>query len=80
MNIAQFNGMNIIESQLIQPQPTLKLSNKVILSDKFRQDFDAYLLDLFGKTERAVVISGNVFVSASMFRKLRQSTEVSALL
>jgi len=29
--------------------PVLKLSETVVLTDKFRADFDKYLLDLFGE-------------------------------
>lgn len=41
-------GVRIFESPTLEPKPKLKLSPSCPVSDEFRAEMDAWLLDMFG--------------------------------
>lgn len=57
-------GMQIIEHPLVpERSPRMTLSHKVPVSDEFRKEFDAWLLEFFGTEATAIVMSGKLFVN-----------------
>lgn len=68
-------GMNVRTSSLVQPVPVLKLSADFKhISDEFRSEIDAWLLDMFGAKEVAYMIGGNTLVlNSEMLNKLKQA-------
>jgi hypothetical protein len=55
-------GMKIVESPLIQPVQKVKLSRKCPCSDQVRDDFNAWLLGMFGDYLPCYIIGGGQIV------------------
>lgn len=64
------NGMRVIESPLLEPQPILALSSSCPCSESVREDFNRYLIDMFGMTEAKVYMHNNMLYVAPSQRKL----------
>jgi len=59
--MTNFHGLQVRASPfLADTVPVLKLSPDVLVTDKFRLEFDQWLLDLFGST-KVVRVMGNMF-------------------
>lgn len=70
-----FEGLRIISHPLLDSMRVakLKLSPTVPVSDKFRSEFDAWLLDQFGDSAVAIIIpdQNQVYMSPNQFEILR---------
>lgn len=65
-------GISIIETPLLEPKPKLKLSPACPVSDEFRQEMDAWLLEMFGTEAPEVYQSSlGVHVGPSLAKALR---------
>jgi hypothetical protein len=61
--------MNIVVSPYVQPVPRVQHSPSYKAgTDKGIADMNAWLVKMFGKEDRALVIGGTVFVSHSVYR------------
>lgn len=68
-------GMKIYQSPIVPAkEPKLILSNKIDVSDIFRRDYNAWLLEYFGDYMPVYVISGrlymNPYTKAEMLRTI----------
>lgn len=68
-------GVRIFSSPLLEPKPKLKLSESCPVSDEFRAEMDAWLLDRFGTdTDNvAIQVPGGLVVAPSVLRALRET-------
>ena len=74
-DIANLMGVNIIESPLMEPEPKLKLGAAAPVSAKFREEFDQYLLDMFGRKAPQIVTTPlGIFAGPSVVAALRRMT------
>lgn len=64
-------GMKVVSSQLIQPVPRLQLSNKCPCSDVVRDEFNAWLKDMFGTYTPLYVIGDKVILSPKHMAMLK---------
>lgn len=66
-------GIGIVESPLLEPKPKLKLSPGCPVSDEFRAEMDAWLLERFGTEDPQIVAlpGGVLAVPPSVARALR---------
>lgn len=69
-----FAGMRVFESPLLEAKPKLKLSPSCPVSDEFRAEMDAWLLDRFGvhpdTISHAVIVPGGIAMAPSIVRAL----------
>ena len=54
-------GLNIIEAR-VDVVPKIKLSDKAPVSDEFRAEFNAWLVEMFGTKEVGIVPPGMAYV------------------
>lgn len=70
-----FAGMRVFESPLLEAKPKLKLSPSCPVSDAFRAEMDAWLLDRFGVDPetlgKAVIVPNGIAMAPSVVRVLR---------
>ena len=68
-------GIKIFEAPDLEPKPKLKLSPACPVSDEFRAEMDAWLLDRFGVNpdtiSHAVIVPGGIAMAPSIVRALR---------
>ena len=68
-------GIKIFEAPDLEPKPKLKLSPACPVSDEFRAEMDAWLLDRFGvhpdTISHAVIVPGGIAMAPSIVRALR---------
>lgn len=60
----QILGMNIIEVP-VRVVPKLKLSDSVQVSDEFRAEFDAWLVQMFGTNDESPIPPGTAYMFGS---------------
>lgn len=67
-------GVRIFESPTLEPKPKLKLSPSCPVSDEFRAEMDAWLLDRFGVDPetlgKSVLVPGGIAMAPSLVRAL----------
>ena len=75
LDVLSFSGIRIFESPLLEAKPKLKLSPSCPVSDEFRAEMDAWLLDRFGVNpdtiSHAVIVPGGIAMAPSIVRALR---------
>jgi len=74
LDVLSFSGIRIFESPLLEAKPKLKLSPACPVSDEFRAEMDAWLLDRFGVDPetlgKSVVVPGGIAMAPSLVRAL----------
>lgn len=69
-----FAGMRVFEAPTLEAKPKLKLSPACPVSDEFRAEMDAWLLDRFGVDPetlgKSVVVPGGIAMAPSLVRAL----------
>lgn len=74
LDVLAFAGMRVFESPLLEAKPKLKLSPSCPVSDEFRAEIDAWLLDRFGvhtdTIGSAVIVPGGIAMAPSLVRAL----------
>ena len=71
-NPPTLNGMKIVVSHLIQPIPVLSLDERFKwCSDAFRSEMNAWLLDMFGTREYALMVGDSLLVSPKQLALLK---------
>ena len=75
-----FAGMRVFESPLLEAKPKLKLSPSCPVSDKFRAEMDAWLLEIFGVDIDddgliAIRMPSGIHMAPSILRALRDHTK-----
>lgn len=70
-----FIGIRMIESPALEPKPKLKLSPACPVSDEFRAEMDAWLLEMFGVDIRddslIAVTPRGIHMAPSMLKELK---------
>ncbi len=68
-------GLSVRTSPLVQPVPVLKISHSFTdCSDKFRTEFDSWLLNLFGVEHVAYVVNdAELILNPLMLAKIKAS-------
>ena len=64
-------GMKIAVSHHVNDAPKIKLRGDLLLSDKFRADFNTYLLDLFGVEPQVIILGDTLYVSPKTYYEFR---------
>lgn len=68
-----FNGLKVYVSSMVDEfTPVLKISPSIEVTDTFRQEFNQYLLDMFGSTKTILMIGENIVVHPNTYRLLRK--------
>ena len=74
LDVLNFAGVRVFESPLLEAKPKLKLSPACPVSDEFRAEMDAWLLDRFGIDPEtfgeSVVVPGGIAMAPSLVRAL----------
>ena len=75
LDVLNLTGVRVFESPLLEAKPKLKLSPSCPVSDEFRAEMDAWLLDRFGvhpdTISHAVIVPGGIAMAPSIVRALR---------
>ena len=66
-------GMNVRTSPLIQPVPKIQLSRDFNCSEEFRENTNAWLLDMFGTKEVAYAFGNDLILTSDMLLNLTRS-------
>jgi len=70
---AQLGGVNIIEAAMLPYHSSgIQLSDKVMVTDKFRHEFNQWLDSQFGKEVDAIMVEGSYYVSPQVMMNLRR--------
>ena len=64
-------GLRVFSHPLLKAEPVLKLRASVPVSDEFRAEMDAWLLERFGTREVVYRIGGELFASPGVISNLR---------
>lgn len=65
-------GIPIIESNLVPAwKPRMKLSEKVQVTDEFRQEMDAWLLEFFGMEPLILAVQDGYIMHPATLQRLR---------
>lgn len=76
MSALNLFGTPIIESPLLEPQPILQVSPHVPVSDAFRAEMNAWLLQRFGREQPMVVSTPRgLAMGPSVVRALKEYTK-----
>lgn len=71
LDVLNLAGARVFESPLLEAKPKLKLSPACPVSDEFRAEMDAWLLDRFGvDPETLVIVPGGIAMAPSLVRAL----------
>lgn len=75
-SMLDFLGIRIFEAPELEPKPKLKLSPSCPVSDKFRAEMDAWLLEMFGVDIGeddliAIRVPRGIHMAPSMIRALK---------
>lgn len=74
LDVLSFSGIRIFEAPALEAKPKLKLSPTCPVSDEFRAEMDAWLLDRFGVDPetlgKSVVVPGGIAMAPSLVRAL----------
>lgn len=74
LDVLNLTGVRVFESPLLEAKPKLKLSPACPVSDEFRAEMDAWLLDRFGvhpeTLGKSVVVPGGIAMAPSLVRAL----------
>jgi hypothetical protein len=74
--MAQFNGIEIVSSpHLPVLVPVLKLSDRISLTDKFRENFDKYLIDLFGEKPFIISMGRKLYAHPVVIKCIKQEID-----
>lgn len=75
LDVMGLAGMRVFEAPILEAKPKLKLSPSCPVSDEFRAEMDAWLLDRFGVDPetlgKSVVVPGGIAMAPSLVRALR---------
>lgn len=70
----QINGIEIVSAPILPAlTPVLQLRHTIILTNKFREDFDKYLLDLFGEKPFILAIGRKIYANPIVINSIKQA-------
>ena len=66
-------GMNVRTSPLVQPVPKIQLSRDFNCSEEFRENTNAWLLDMFGTKEVAYAFGNDLILTPATLVELKRT-------